>query len=40
MFPEDPEMSPYNYNKAIQDNDVNLGKRSMNTGLCWVHFMG
>ena len=27
MIPEDPEMSPYNYNEAIQDNDVTLRQK-------------
>ena len=27
MVPEDPEMSPCNYNEAIQDNDVTLRQK-------------
>ena len=33
MVLDDPEMSPYNYNEAIQDNDVTLRQKSMNTGI-------
>ena len=40
MVLEEPEMSPCNYNEAIQDNDVTLRQKVNEYWSLLGHFMG